>query len=106
MLIAVEFIDTGIGIPENQIDKIFDPFFTTRIEGEGSGLGLSISYMIVQNHGGSIEVESKVGEGSTFRVLLPVKAGCNRLRSRQILGQNEEFCEWREKKYSLSMTRR
>lgn len=71
-LIAVEFADTGIGIPENQIDKIFDPFFTTRIEGEAPGLGLSISYMIVQNHGGSIEVESKVGEGSTFRVLLPV----------------------------------
>lgn len=70
--IAVEFFDTGVGIPEAQIDKIFDPFFTTRLEGEGAGLGLSISYMIVQNHGGTIEVESKVGEGSTFRVLLPV----------------------------------
>ncbi len=71
-ILAVEFIDTGMGIPENQLDKIFDPFFTTRLEGEGSGLGLSISYMIVQNHGGIIEVESKVGEGSTFRVSLPV----------------------------------
>ena len=72
-ILAVEFIDTGMGIPENQLDKIFDPFFTTRLEGEGSGLGLSISYMIVQNHGGIIEVESKVGEGSTFRVSLPVQ---------------------------------
>jgi len=70
--VLVELIDTGIGIPEAQLDKIFDPFFTTRLDGEGTGLGLSISYMIVQNHGGSIEVESKVGEGSTFRVLLPV----------------------------------
>lgn len=69
---AVEFIDSGIGIPEAHLDKIFDPFFTTRIEGEGTGLGLSISYMVVHNHGGRIEVESKVGEGSTFRVVLPV----------------------------------
>jgi signal transduction histidine kinase len=71
-VVAVEFTDTGVGIPETQLDKIFDPFFTTRLEGEGTGLGLSISYMIVQNHGGRIEVESKVGEGSTFRVELPV----------------------------------
>jgi signal transduction histidine kinase len=71
-VVAVEFIDTGVGIPESQLDKIFDPFFTTRLEGEGTGLGLSISYMIVQNHGGRIEVESKVGEGSNFRVYLPV----------------------------------
>jgi two-component system NtrC family sensor kinase len=70
--VALEFADTGIGIPEAQLDKIFDPFFTTRLEGDGSGLGLSISYMIIRNHGGRIEVESKVGEGSTFRVLLPV----------------------------------
>jgi signal transduction histidine kinase len=71
-VVAVEFIDTGVGIPEPQLDKIFDPFFTTRLEGEGTGLGLSISYMIVQNHGGRIEVESRVGEGSTFCVYLPV----------------------------------
>lgn len=71
-VVVVEFIDTGVGIPESQLDKIFDPFFTTRLEGEGTGLGLSISYMIVQNHGGRIEVESRVGEGSTFRVYLPI----------------------------------
>ena len=71
-VVAVEFVDTGAGIPESQLDKIFDPFFTTRLEGEGTGLGLSISYMIVQNHGGRIEVQSKVGEGSIFRVFLPV----------------------------------
>ena len=72
--VAVEFSDTGNGIPEERLDKLFDPFFTTVLEGEESGLSLSISYMIVQNHGGRIEVESKVGEGSTFRVLLPAEA--------------------------------
>jgi two-component system NtrC family sensor kinase len=71
-VIIVELIDSGHGIPEEQLDKIFDPFFTTRLDGEAAGLGLSMSYMIVQNHGGRIEVESKVGEGSTFRVILPV----------------------------------
>ena len=71
-IVVVDLIDTGHGIPEEQLDKIFDPFFTTRLDGEGTGLGLSMSYMIVQNHGGRIEVESKVGEGSTFRVILPV----------------------------------
>ncbi len=74
-IIAIEFSDTGIGIPETQLDKIFDPFFSTRLEGEGSGLGLSISYMIVQNHGGGIEVESKLGQGSTFRIVLPLSPG-------------------------------
>jgi len=71
-IVAVDFVDTGHGIPEEQLDKIFDPFFTTRPEGEGTGLGLSMSYMIVQNHGGRIEVESTVGQGATFRVILPV----------------------------------
>jgi two-component system NtrC family sensor kinase len=71
--VGVELTDTGRGIPEEQLDKIFDPFFTTRTDGEGTGLGLSISYMIVQNHGGRIEVESAVGEGSTFRILLPAQ---------------------------------
>ena len=71
-VVTVELADTGHGIPEEHLDKIFDPFFTTKPDGEGNGLGLSISYMIVQNHGGRIEVESKIGQGSTFRVSLPV----------------------------------
>lgn len=73
--IAVELADTGSGISEQQLDKIFDPFFTTRPDGEWSGLGLSISYMIVQNHGGKIDVESAMGSGTTFRVILPVRSG-------------------------------
>lgn len=72
-VVTIEFADTGRGIPEEQMEKIFDPFFSTMLEGEGTGLSLSISYMIVQNHRGRIEVESKAGEGSTFRVILPVE---------------------------------
>jgi two-component system NtrC family sensor kinase len=71
--VVVDLTDTGHGIPDDQLDKIFDPFFTTRPDGGGTGLGLSISFMIVQNHGGRIEVESAVGQGSTFRVFLPVQ---------------------------------
>lgn len=72
-LVVVGLSDTGHGIPEDQLDKIFDPFFTVRPDGGGTGLGLSISFMVVQNHGGRIEVESTVGQGSTFRVILPAQ---------------------------------
>ena len=72
--VSVSITDTGQGIPEEHLDKIFDPFFTTRAEGEGTGLGLSVSYMIVQNHGGTIEVESSPGQGTTFRIVLPAAA--------------------------------
>ncbi len=65
--------DTGSGIHKDVLEKIFDPFFSVRKEGKGTGLGLSICYSIVKLHGGKIEVESKVGKGSTFRVFLPVK---------------------------------
>jgi two-component system NtrC family sensor kinase len=63
--------DNGCGIPQANLQRIFDPFFTTKEVGKGTGLGLSVSYGIVKAHGGAIKVESVVGEGSTFRVLLP-----------------------------------
>jgi two-component system NtrC family sensor kinase len=69
---AVEFSDTGHGIPREHLEKVFEPFFSTKGNGDGTGLGLSISYRIVQNHGGRIEVESEVGRGSRLRVLLPI----------------------------------
>jgi signal transduction histidine kinase len=72
--VRVEISDNGHGIPDNVLPKIFDPFFTTKDVGQGTGLGLSIAYKIVQEHGGRIEVRSKVGQGTTFSVLLPVKA--------------------------------
>ncbi|MBF0239775.1 MAG: PAS domain S-box protein [SAR324 cluster bacterium] len=64
--------DTGTGIPEEFYDKIFEPFFTTKPQGEGTGMGLSMVHGIVHNHGGTIVFESKVGQGSTFNIYLPI----------------------------------
>jgi CheY-like chemotaxis protein len=72
--VLIEVKDTGIGIPAAVQNRIFDPFFTTKPHGEGTGLGLSISLGIVQELGGTIEVTSEPGRGSTFRVLLPASA--------------------------------
>ncbi|MCM8826762.1 MAG: response regulator [Candidatus Omnitrophica bacterium] len=71
--IKIEVTDTGVGIPEENLPKIFDPFFTTKDKEKGTGLGLSIAYQIIQEHRGNIEVKSKVGEGSTFTILIPVE---------------------------------
>jgi two-component system NtrC family sensor kinase len=65
--------DNGEGIPPENLARIFDPFFTTKSEGKGVGLGLAVSYGIVQAHGGDIEVKSKPGEGTTFVVYLPLE---------------------------------
>jgi PAS domain S-box-containing protein len=70
--VVVEVTDNGVGIPEDLREKIFQPFFTTREPGKGTGLGLSVASKIVEEHNGRIEVESQVGEGTTFRVLLPM----------------------------------
>lgn len=63
--------DTGIGIPQENIDKIFEPYFTTKPIGEGTGLGLSIVYNIIKEHKGTIEVDSEVNKGTTFKISLP-----------------------------------
>jgi signal transduction histidine kinase len=70
--VLIEFTDTGEGIPEENLTRIFDPFFTTKDVGKGTGLGLATSYGIVEEHGGKIRVKSKVGEGSTFTIELPI----------------------------------
>jgi two-component system NtrC family sensor kinase len=72
-MVEISIVDTGCGIPEKNLHRIFDPFFTSKEVGKGTGLGLSVSHGIVKAHGGEIEVESKLGEGSTFRVTLPIK---------------------------------
>ena len=69
--VIVEVADTGVGIPSHVIGRIFDPFFTTKPIGQGTGLGLPISHEIVRSLGGSIDVESTPGSGTTFRVVLP-----------------------------------
>ena len=80
-LVIVEVEDTGGGIDPAIQQKIFDPFFTTKPPGHGTGLGLSISYGIVRDHGGTIDVQSNPGEGSLFRVTLPVPTGLADLHS-------------------------
>lgn len=70
--VKVKIIDTGVGIPKENIPHLFEPFFTTKPPGEGTGLGLSVTYGIIKKHGGNIEVESVPGQGTTFTVTLPV----------------------------------
>jgi two-component system NtrC family sensor kinase len=72
--IRIDVRDTGTGIPKEQLGSIFDPFFTTKKEGEGTGLGLSVTYNIIQRHNGKISVESTLGKGTCFSIFLPVKA--------------------------------
>jgi signal transduction histidine kinase len=77
--VLVSFSDTGTGIPDNILDKLFQPFVTTKGplgggEMAGSGLGLSVSYGIVKNHGGTIDVETELNKGSTFTIRLPISA--------------------------------
>jgi two-component system, NtrC family, sensor kinase len=69
--ISISVKDNGPGIPTHIIDKIFQPFFTTKPTGEGTGLGLSLSYDIVKAHGGELKVETKEGLGSEFTIQLP-----------------------------------
>jgi two-component system NtrC family sensor kinase len=70
--ITVEVSDTGHGIDKENLPRIFDPFFTTKPTGEGTGLGLSVSYGIIKGHGGNITVKSNYGHGAAFTLSLPV----------------------------------
>lgn len=74
-MVAVVVRDNGCGMSEQIIDRIWEPFFTTKEVGEGVGLGLALSYSIVKRHGGEIRLESRIGEGSQFTVLLPICRG-------------------------------
>ncbi|MGH1539825.1 MAG: ATP-binding protein [Arenicella sp.] len=72
--VIIDFRDEGSGMDEETMKKMFDPFFTTKAIGEGTGLGMSISYKIVQDHGGDINVQSEVGKGTVLSVSLPIKS--------------------------------
>jgi two-component system NtrC family sensor kinase len=73
--VAARIADTGTGIPDEKLPHIFEPFFTTKPVGQGTGLGLSVSLGIAQDHGGRITVQSRVGEGTVFTVWLPITPG-------------------------------
>jgi signal transduction histidine kinase len=70
--IEIRVTDNGAGIPQKIKEKIFQPFFTTKPTGQGTGLGLSLSYDIIKAHGGELKVETREGEGSTFIIQLPI----------------------------------
>jgi two-component system NtrC family sensor kinase len=70
--VLVSIKDSGVGIPEENLDKVFEPFFTTKTVGRGTGLGLSLCFGIVEAHGGRIEIKSQPGKGTEVKVLLPV----------------------------------
>jgi two-component system, NtrC family, sensor kinase len=71
--VCVAFSDTGVGISKENLRKLFEPFFSTKKQGKGVGLGLSVVYGIIQEHGGSIHVQSEEGKGTTFAIELPLK---------------------------------
>jgi two-component system NtrC family sensor kinase len=85
--VALEVTDTGTGIPAEHLSKVFDPFFTTKPPGKGTGLGLSVCLGIVQDHHGTITVDSRPGRGSTFIVILPAmpRVELSRQGSHQVL---------------------
>jgi signal transduction histidine kinase len=70
--VEIEVTDTGTGIPRENLPRIFDPFFTTKSTGRGTGLGLSVSYGIIKEHAGKIDVRSTPGKGTSFRLEFPV----------------------------------
>ena len=71
--LGIQVTDTGVGIAPENMEKIFEPFFTTKPSGQGTGLGLSVSYSIISEHGGYIDVTSKLDEGTSFTVWLPAE---------------------------------
>lgn len=85
--IWVEVSDTGSGISEENIKRIFDPFFTTKPVGKGTGLGLSLSYGIIQNHHGEMQVSSQEGEGTTFRITLPITQGAELILNADVVNE-------------------
>jgi signal transduction histidine kinase len=82
--------DSGKGIPAEIIDKIYDPFFTTKQVGEGTGLGLAVTYSLVQKMGGTIRVQSAPGEGTVFTVSLPIEQHCGTMQPLDTIINPEE----------------
>ena len=70
--VVIKFYDTGEGIKKEDIKKVFEPFYTTKPVGQGTGLGMSITYRVIKNHNGEILVDSELGKGTTFTIKLPI----------------------------------
>jgi signal transduction histidine kinase len=90
-MVVLEINDDGPGIPEELQPKIFDPFFTTKEVGKGTGLGLTVAYAIVQEHGGRIRLESRAGAGASFYVELPVSGARPGVRRESAMQQRKSF---------------
>jgi two-component system, NtrC family, sensor kinase len=75
----VTFRDSGVGISQSNLSKIYDPFFTTKQIGQGTGLGLAVSFGIIQDHGGHIRVESQPGQGTVFYISIPLASARQQL---------------------------
>lgn len=88
--VEIEFKDTGKGIKKENLSKVFDPFFTTKPVGQGTGLGMSISYRVIQNHFGSISVESELGQGATFKISLPINHPAAKEDSVSLISNGEQ----------------
>jgi signal transduction histidine kinase len=80
--LCIEFEDNGAGIPAEHLSQVFDPFFTTKDVGEGTGLGLSVSYGIIKDHSGEIRVDSNPGQFTRFTIFLPVEDHNDSLETR------------------------
>ena len=88
-VVLLEMADDGPGVPEEVVPKIFDPFFTTKAVGKGTGLGLTVAYAIIQDHGGRISAESSPGEGAVFRIELPTASVRARPARRETRGAGQ-----------------
>ncbi|MBO0800260.1 MAG: histidine kinase, partial [Blastocatellia bacterium] len=77
--VVIKFRDSGMGIDPEHLSRIYDPFFTTKQIGKGTGLGLAVSYGIIKDHGGHIDVESRPGEGALFLITLPLASARQQL---------------------------
>jgi PAS domain S-box-containing protein len=85
--VSISFTDTGVGIPHKYISNLFEPFFTTKKKGKGIGLGLSVAYGIIQDHGGSIKLTTKEGQGTTFLITFPLERESNYLNRGGLYGR-------------------
>jgi PAS domain S-box-containing protein len=97
-IIQISFADNGPGIPEENLKRIFDPFFTTKEVGKGTGLGLSICYGIVEAHGGRIYARSKLGQGATFVVELPIASKNELVAEEALLKPASRGVKWKKQK--------